>query len=299
MEDGLYGDWKPFSERHGISSVKDKIQHEHVDKHLRIGLWNVFYECYFKRMSKILPMLNHPLLGATGDHANFIKKLWANAMKKPIDSIVWDANELGNDIKKYLFECDWGEVYDFIEYAANYYPNQGNNRRFIEECNLILKKELSAYRFVGNKIVQITSDKEIDAIEEAIEAAKPLSTVYTHLDTALEMLADRKNPDYRNSMKESISAVESLCTRIIGEKKTLTQAINHIEQQGKIELNENLKGALKKLYWYTSDDDGIRHCLTDEPKVDFEDAKFMLVSCSAFVYYLIEKSAKANIDLED
>ena len=30
---------------------------------------------------------------------------------------------------------------------------------------------------------------------------------------------------------------------------------------------------------------------------EFEDAKFMLVACSAFINYLVEKSIKAGIDL--
>jgi hypothetical protein len=33
----------------------------------------------------------------------------------------------------------------------------------------------------------------------------------------------------------------------------------------------------------------------DEDKIDFEDAKFMLVSCSTFVNYLVVKSSKAGI----
>jgi len=33
----------------------------------------------------------------------------------------------------------------------------------------------------------------------------------------------------------------------------------------------------------------IRHSLLNEPNVDFEDAKFMLVACCAFVNYLISK----------
>ena len=47
------------------------------------------------------------------------------------------------------------------------------------------------------------------------------------------------------------------------------------------------KGAFDKLYGYTSDADGIRHALLEEDKVTFEQAKFMLVVCSAFTNYVI------------
>jgi hypothetical protein len=48
------------------------------------------------------------------------------------------------------------------------------------------------------------------------------------------------------------------------------------------------------MYGYTSDAEGIRHALMDEPTLESEDAKFMLVSCSAFVNYLRSKAARAG-----
>jgi hypothetical protein len=47
-------------------------------------------------------------------------------------------------------------------------------------------------------------------------------------------------------------------------------------------LVPSLKRAFDKLYGYTSDADGIRHALLEEDSVTFEQAKFMLVVCSAF-----------------
>jgi hypothetical protein len=70
-----------------------------------------------------------------------------------------------------------------------------------------------------------------------------------------------------------------------------------------VENKVGLHGALKKgfssLYGYTSSADGIRHALglLEEPNLSFEDAKFMLVSCSAFINYLVSKASKAGISL--
>jgi len=50
------------------------------------------------------------------------------------------------------------------------------------------------------------------------------------------------------------------------------------------------------IYGYTSDEGGIRHAMLEEKIIDFEDAKFMLVSCSAFINYLIMKSTKSGIE---
>ncbi len=69
------------------------------------------------------------------------------------------------------------------------------------------------------------------------------------------------------------------------------------EIETKISLHPALKDAFSSLYGYTSDAEGIRHALLDEPNLSFEDAKFMLVSCSAFINYLISKAPKAGIKI--
>lgn len=69
------------------------------------------------------------------------------------------------------------------------------------------------------------------------------------------------------------------------------------EVKTKVGLHRALEEAFSHLYGYTSSADGIRHSLMDEHKLSFEDAKFMLVSCSAFINYLITKASKAGIKL--
>jgi len=79
--------------------------------------------------------------------------------------------------------------------------------------------------------------------------------------------------------------------------KHLCARINAIEE--KLPLNKNLKDAFIQLYHYTSSAEGIRHAigLLEEPNLNFEDAKFMLVTCSAFINYLISKASNAGIEL--
>ena len=112
-------------------------------------------------------------------------------------------------------------------------------------------------------------------------------------------MSDKKSPDYRNSIKESISSVESVCKLITGNSDTtMGKALEEIEKQGKINLHPDMKEAFKKLYNYTSDASGIRHSLMDSKTgSDFADAKFMLVSCSAIVNYLILKANQVGIKL--
>ena len=70
-----------------------------------------------------------------------------------------------------------------------------------------------------------------------------------------------------------------------------------IEKEGKIRLHNKLKEGYKSIYGWTSDDQGIRHGLKEDPNVDYKDARFMLVVCSAFVNYLVEECSQKKIKL--
>jgi len=276
-------DLKRFSERFGFKAPKEEFQVDSMDDDLRNRLWNEvtlnFYEPdkeFFLRLARVL---------------------WAKFFKYRLDELnVRSLYRTYERIRSEFFKLDWDEVYEFIEFIANIsYPRAQNRiNRFVVDCNDILKEELSVYRFVDKVLTKITSEEEIAEIEEALSIEEPYSIVAFHLNDSLKFLSDRKSPNYRNSVKESISAVESMVQLITGEKKsTLGQALKKIEP----ELHPALKGAFEKLYGYTSNAEGIRHALIEEPNLDFEEAKFMLVSCSAFINYLKEKMNKAGLSI--
>jgi len=279
---------KLFSERMGLKRGRTQFQVDEVDYKLRSRLWNKFISIYWSE-----------LLRDYRTFREFAEKLWDNYFKRPIDTIPENPHKCYEEIRKYFFNCKWFEVYDLLEFIVENSPviflvNSPNMPSLVDvfksECNKILEEELSAYKFVGNRITKITTKEEINEIEDAL--MYPPKNVRQHIENALKLLSDRKNPDYRNSIKESISAVEAICRLIAkSEKATLGQALDIIKNRGDIEIHPSLVETFKKLYGYTSSANGIRHALTEEKaKVGFEEAKFMLVVCSAFVNYLTSKS---------
>ena len=73
-----------------------------------------------------------------------------------------------------------------------------------------------------------------------------------------------------------------------GKKNTtLGNALKIIEKEGK--MHSSLKEGFSKLYGYTSSGDGIRHAMLEEPNLSAADAKFFLLSCTAFINYLKAK----------
>jgi len=224
----------------------------------------------------------------------FVARFWDRYLKLPLNAAPYDTSDIWHKLNEYFFKCEWYELYDFLELIVAYHPGQEINQLFMETCNAILESELSAYRFVSGQIAQITSEEEISEIEEALEI--PLKSVNVHLEKALNLMSDKKSPDYRNSIKEAISAVEAICRLITkNDKATLGQALKEVET--KLGLHQALKKGFSNLYGYTSSADGIRHALLEETRLSFEDAKFMLVSCSAFINYLVSKASKAGIKI--
>lgn len=213
--------------------------------------------------------------------------LWFHHFKEPVDSrpgygYTNRGSQILKEIRIRFFRCEWNEVYDFLEFVVRMYVKE--KPRLADYLNTILERELAGYRFVNGVIVDITDAQEVALLSEALADTK-FSPVTAHLERSLELLADRKQPDYRNSIKESISAVEAMA-RIVSEspKATLGDALKVLEKKG--QLHPALKDGFSKLYGYTNDDDGIRHAMLEEPNLDQSDAKYFLLSCTSFINYL-------------
>ena len=272
-----------FSKRKGLSAVRDSVQKEGMDDVLRHGLWNALHICIWEKIE----YSHYSETFKSSNVYSLFRHYWHNLFKWPLDNLPAYLDEAHRRVREYFFKCEWYEVYDFIEFTAQNCP-KNLAKDFVEFCNHILEKELSAYRFVGSQLTDITSTEELKSIESALDATTKYSGARKHLHTALTHLSDRKSPDFRNSVKESISAVESICVAVSGDSKaTLGAALNSIER--KKQLHPAFKKALSSLYGYTSDSDGIRHALLEESAISYSDAKFMLVACSAFVNYILGK----------
>lgn len=269
-----------FSQRHGYSSLESAFQRESIDSALRTKLWNILkvtiWDHYDSR--------NRSYDDLTKRIDYLVQRLWFNYFNRDLDGLPDFYEPYGKKgaydvLKNYFTSCQWFEIYDLLETIANDQSELLSDEAH-KWINKTLEEHNAAYRFVGTEIAEITDKNEIQAIEAALATAG--SPVRTHLDAALRMLSDKEAPDYRNSVKESISAVEAACRLVTGNTSaTLGDALKRVQS-----LHPAMSKAFSSLYGYTNDASGIRHSLTDEATITYEDAKFMLVTCSAFVSYL-------------
>lgn len=282
-----------FSERYGHKPVKEILQIESVDHDLQHGLWSLLQVfCWdavkssegFYGGSEYYISRNH-----NKEHYYLFSSMWFRHFKRPLDNLSNQWDEIRSELRTSFYAFEWFEIYDFIEFVANNYKKTDFKEKFCQACNDLLEREMSAYRFLDGVVTRITEKEEIEAVQEALDINP--GPVATHLRRALELLSDRETPDYRNSIKESISSVESMVGLSMQTKgSTLGNLLKNFESENS--LHPALTSAFNKLYGYTSDGGGIRHALMDADKNDFHDAKFMLVACSAFNSYLKGKSEK-------
>ena len=171
-----------------------------------------------------------------------------------------------------------------------------SSRDFEQQVNIILERELSAFRSINLTIVPISNETEVQSIRDASSVSSTLGIigVSDHITAALQMLGKKPEPDFRNSIKESISAVEALYKLLTGEKTGgLDKALAKLSNS--LPLHSALKAGFLNLYGYSSDENGIRHAILDMPNLGFAEAKFMLVACSAAVNFIVDKSREAKL----
>lgn len=283
---------KLFSERYNYTKPSDVIIREQLTPEIQ----NAICSCY----DRLHPLFDNVKSSYREDpYFDMEKYLWTYFLNLREGKF---QNGSRYHIVATLFLEDennpWYRKLGLVEFTIKYLYAQENkiydryhsvSTSFINQLNHEFERLNFAYRVVNNEIVEITSKEELAAIESSLQDSP--TNIKVHLNNALELYAQRPTGDYRNSIKESISAVEAFCREITGEN-TLGNALDRLKDKGLV-IPTILKVAFEKLYAYTNQPDtGIRHALMDKDGTytpASEEALFMLVSCSSFINYLNKK----------
>ena len=286
MKDNL-----PFGKRYGFESIEIPFQIKSINETLRTELWSAFYLFFYQPWED-------KRYHEKKNIVNFYGFCWLHFFKRPYDEFPkYDAHKFAGLIKNHFLKKDWIKVYEYIEFIfENAKSENFDVDTFRKYVNHKLKNNNSAYTIIESKVVPITNEAEIGEINnlnDSLDNFEKLAGIGAHLKASLDFISNKETPDYRNSIKESISMVEVISRIIEPSENTLGKALNKLEKNNKI--NPIFKNALEKFYAYTNGKNGIRHAILDEETIGIEDARFFLISCSAFTNYLIEKAKKENL----
>lgn len=272
-----------FSDRNNIKAENTTIQLKDLDSRTRVALINITNELYTAETERI----------SEETKQRFFKRLLKSVFLFEIDEHGYYSSErVFQLINATIRTENYDSVLTLIEYISNEFNEfrKYDTKKADYFYNNIFKKEYVGYRIINGIIVPITNDEEQESIEIASNTKH--SKVNDFFIKASRLISDRKKPDYENAIKESISAVEEACNTILGNRDSLGAALKKLETKG-IEIHPSLKSAFDKLYGYTSDASGIRHAgQLGGKSATFEEARFMLVACSAFVNYLLSNYQK-------
>jgi AbiJ N-terminal domain 4 len=208
-----------FSQRMGFTPVRDALQIDDMDDTLRNRLWNLAELLYWE---PVVAYANRFVKYPQAFHDG-MSRLWSNYLGRSLHEMPARAPARWYSIREYYFNSFWPLRYDLLEALPSYFQTPA---QWEVMFNGVLEEEMSGYRVIGGQTVPISSELEVAAIEQATKTETPYAA---HLRSALALLSDRQSPDYRNSVKESISAVESICCEITGNPSaTLGQAIKGV-----------------------------------------------------------------------
>lgn len=272
-----------FSIRYGYEEMPALLIEGITDK-CKNKLWNMF--------SGLVDEMYDSDFMQTFDALNFIlNEIGEKVIPRPVDY------KKGLDRIEKFWETDWYRPFNTLEYFLNY----ATSNKILDEpvdfyarkINEILENEKSGFRVLGNVFEKIVEESEIQTINEAKDI--PFDSVKKAIQKAIKLYSDDE-PDYENSIKESISAVESMCCIIVGEDNSLGTTLNELNKNN-VQIHPALIKGFKALYGYASDEGGIRHGNIDFKGAKDEDAKYMLVTCAAFVNYLCLKYSRYKGEL--
>jgi hypothetical protein len=190
-----------FSDRKGFTKAREALQKDGIDDALKNSIWTVIniyiwqkYQAHYSGEGEIR-------------HSNlegFCQRICCLYYKKPIDTLDINFSTFYGKVREYYFTTEWFHIYNFIAFTIECFPF-GTKDEYVKTLNVVFENEKAAYRIINGEVVDIIDDEEIKSIEDA--SAIKIPSIQEHLQKALHLYADNKKPDYRNSIKESISAV--------------------------------------------------------------------------------------------
>lgn len=210
----------PFSQRLGYTEIPTAIIRESLPENVMNSIQNIFCELWNNYR-------------ATYDIYNLLKRhfyrYYLNLRIEDMYCSIEPLSYIDND------HFEWYEKIDVIEWTIQFlYANfNQSDKAKLEHCISELNKEFSrhryGYRIVKGYFVETTSEDEVNCINKALDETN--TNVSTHLRQAIcSIKPSNQVPDYRNSIKESISAVGSYLRDNFGGK-TLGEALNNLKKR--------------------------------------------------------------------
>lgn len=273
-----------FSQAYGYEELPRPLKLEEIDRESRVKLWNQFYNHLISAIDDDAGLFFEEVYVARG----IFRFLHTEFFVHPVNSLTLSSKHLAYEYESMFMNDPFNKVFDLLLAIMRHsdcpqtFPESAS--QVFRECRLAYVLDVgppptiypSATPQEGENILRANAELSGEGLVGAV----------SHLRQAADCV---NRGDHSGAVRESIHAVESTARHFDPNAKTLNAALKALEDGGN--LHSALKGAFSKLYGYTSDEQGIRHALIDDPQANVgqEEAVFMLGACASFSSYLARK----------
>jgi hypothetical protein len=208
----------------------------------------------------------------------------------------YDNDSAWGALTAHLKECSWLEFYDFVELVGLLLikkedddPFSGTEyyKKYQAKVNALLQEDgigwsLNDKSELRRQIPQALA-KRVEATEG--ELADRFANARVHYQKSITYLYQHPI-DEANSIKEIVSALESVAKAIVPKASTLGDAIKTMRKDAK--YSPHLLDALEKLYVYSNATPLVRHGHVQQGRPLLAEAELSLYIGVAYIRYLIE-----------
>lgn len=274
-----------FSQRYGYEQLPQPMQLEELSDDLRREIWNSIRELLLEKREYFTSYY------FKDDAKRFIERVFGQIFRRHEDEIETAYEPVLASFKSIVLQMKFHELLSAIEIVVN---DRDSHQKFLERLKVSFDRHAAAYWLDTSsrpfRFYPRSSKEQGEATQRAIETIREsgMEGAATHLHQATEHINARQ---YADSVADSIHAVESVARRIDPKaNRTLDPALDSLKGTGVLKHTAFVE-AFKKLYGYTSDEQGIRHALLDQKSADvgLDEAVFMFGACASFAAYLVNK----------
>lgn len=213
-----------------------------------------------------------------------------------------------NDAADALDSLSWERCYDFCErlYSflakdVGYHNNFGfeveteksDVQAFIrDELQRLFAEEQLAYEFAEGMVRRRGRKHTVDVSTRAqIVLGDPrLVSARRHYDKALQFFRDPRKPDFENTVKEAVCAVEAVGKTLYPAAKasTLGELAKWLGTNKERPIPKALAHTITGIYAYRSGGDGVGHGGADGGVATLEVAEYVLAVAASQIIYLVD-----------
>lgn len=234
-------------------------------------------------------------------------------------SNVRDIEEARLYVEERLKTLPWQKRFDFCEiiylklaYVPDedffHYRNQtpftlSDAQTYIEkEIQQLFIDEFFAYEFIKGSVIRKGRKHTVETTDQAqyVMSDNRLQNARIHYSKALGFFRDRKQPDYTNTVKEAVCAIESAGKSLFPQAKaaTLGNLAKWFQQKNNnIPMPPTLAKAIDNIYVLRNSGEGVAHGSTNGDEITAAIAEYILSLSASTIIYLVDLANSTETEI--